>query len=180
MKSNENILSKYSNFNDSLQESHLYQLEEENAKLKKELETLKQKLEEKELALCEFRNGVPRTVTKPDKKYFINGKECSDKEFEKSLRYYHGIVNATVFFIDGSATQRNWNVRNFTQKSHLSGNIGRNFLAGWRDRGITGIRLEMNKSVDDNYIPAKATPENEGNQPAEKIDIRSTLKGFHY
>ena len=138
------LLNKYTPSEEIAAEDQELLLEAENAKLREELAEVRQMLEEKEAALREFKSGTPHTIAKPYKEFYVNGEECSAEEFEKSLRYYSGVINVTIFYLDNTTKEKIWTVGNFTEKSRLSSRMGF-FLVGWREKGIIGIRLDLDK-----------------------------------
>lgn len=84
-------------------------------------------------------------IQNPKKEFFINGKEYPSKEFAKYLQNANRIVNVTIFYSDKDPKNCIWRVSHFSETSDLNGNLNGGFLRGWKDKGITGIRLELNK-----------------------------------
>ena len=88
--------------------------------------------------------NVVHSSTNLNKEYFLHGRECSCKEFEKHLRDTSTCtVFVTLFYSNKNATQHVWQVNNFKPTSSLSGNLHSGFLRGWQNKQITGIKLEI-------------------------------------
>lgn len=124
----------------SPENQQIAKLEKENKKLKEEIQQLKEELK----AIKQIKEEQISTTFGVRKDYVINGKQCSAEEFESRLRNSHYEVNVTLYYTNQSTKHYIWKVDNFTQKSSLSGNLHSGYLRGWREKGITAIRLELN------------------------------------
>lgn len=138
------ILKKYNiagtTTTESIENQQLSILEKENKKLKEEIQQLNEELK----AIKQIKEEQISTTFGVRKDYIINGKQCSAEEFESRLRNSHYEVNVTLYYTNQSTKHYIWKVDNFTQKSSLSGNLHSGYLRGWREKGITAIRLELN------------------------------------
>ena len=123
----------------------------ETNKLKDEITELKAKigkLESENEALRATKITIPSNndfIQNPTKEFFINGQKCSSKEFAKYLQNANRIVYVTIFYSDKDPKNCIWRVSHFSETSDLNGNLNGGFLRGWKDKGITGIKLELNK-----------------------------------
>jgi len=124
----------------SPENQQIAKLEKENKRLKDEIQQLKEELK----AIKQIRDEQSSTTFDVRKDYIINGKQCSAKEFESRLRNNHYEVNITLYYANQRVKHDIWKVDNFSQKSSLSGNLHSGYLRGWREKGITAIRLELN------------------------------------
>jgi vacuolar-type H+-ATPase subunit I/STV1 len=134
------VLKKYDISEESLENQQIAKLEKENIKLKEEIRQLREELK----AIKQIKEEQISTKFDVRKDYIINGKQCSAKEFESRLRNNHYEVNITLYYTNQRVKHDIWKVDNFTQKSSLSGNLHSGYLRGWREKGITAIRLELN------------------------------------
>lgn len=160
------LLSKYGFKDDSMADDRLQTLEAENKKLKQELADLRQvqiKQNQNDTNSSNTHKGIDINAiikkfetplnpqkqendimpNQPTKEYYLHGRACSGKEFEKYLRdVNYCTVYVTLFYKNKPSSQRQWFVSHFTEYSNLNGNINSGYLRGWRDKQITGIKLE--------------------------------------
>ncbi len=95
-----------------------------------------------------FEKGTPADTKisesriSPEKEFVLQGVPCSIHEFERYLRGKDCEVRVTLIYQD-SHKQELWHVHNFGPSTSLSANLGSGYLRGWREKGITGIKLEL-------------------------------------
>ncbi|MBR1649163.1 MAG: hypothetical protein IJ689_07735 [Alphaproteobacteria bacterium] len=79
--------------------------------------------------------------------YLINGVECSAQDFEKQLQGFSCTVDVTLFYRNQTSEKKLWRVNNFTAKSSLRANLFTGYLRNWKEKNISGIKLEMMKPL---------------------------------
>lgn len=81
---------------------------------------------------------------KPQKEFFMHGRECSGKEFEAYLRATKSCcVSRTLFYQNKPEVKDVWHVNNFGEHADLNGNLASGPLRDWQGKQITGIKLEI-------------------------------------
>lgn len=82
-------------------------------------------------------------AVRPQKSFYINGKEVDIRTFEDMMREKQGVdVDVTINYANGAVDTKKWSSRKFGVNTHLSSFIGSSFLRNWKQKGIRAIKLE--------------------------------------
>jgi hypothetical protein len=80
---------------------------------------------------------------KPNIECILHGNQCDLKTFQRAL-VAATRAQRTIIYADGrQSLPQYWDTNNFTETSSLSSNIFGGPLRGWKDKGIIGIRIEI-------------------------------------
>jgi hypothetical protein len=80
---------------------------------------------------------------KPKREFILKGIPCDSNRFEQYLRSNPCNVKVTLLYEDRQPEIKIWKQENFKSSTRLSGNISSGFLRKWREKGIIGIKLEI-------------------------------------